>query len=154
MTIPRQPITFENALWQIAALLGWDGCAAVLGKSESQVRKLGTPGVEREISLRDALRLDAAFRAAGGDGAPLLECYAIKLDLKIPVEPAAPACMIVGAGRAAKESGEAVAAAIELAHNANDPRARVNACREIEEAITELTRLLTRIAAQNEEMRA
>jgi len=153
MTIPRKPATFARALSDIASLLGWDGCADVLGKSESHVRKLGAPDTEREISLRDAVRLDAAYRRAGGEGAPLLECYAIKLDLHVPVRPASPDLMLAGAAQAAKESGEAVAATIDLAGNASDPIARRRAAREIEEAITELTRLLTRIAATPEEDR-
>lgn len=151
MTIPRRPTTFARALSIIADLLGWDGCADVLDKSESHVRKLGAPDTEREISLRDAYRLDAAYRRAGGEGAPLLECYALKLDLHMPAEPTSASGMLTSAGRAAKESGEAVAAAIELAGKMNDPGARLRATREIEEAITELTRLLTRISTPQEE---
>lgn len=151
MTIPRKPTTFARALNDIAQLLGWDGCADVLGKSESHVRKLGAPDTEREISLRDSVRLDAAYRRAGGAGAPLLECYALKLDLHMPTGPASPNCMLSGAAQAAKESGEAVAAAIDLAGRACDPRARLNATRELEEAITEMSRLLSMILAPKEE---
>lgn len=146
MTIPRKPTTFARALTEVAMLLGWDECAEVLGKSESHVRKLGAPDTERELSLRDAVRLDAAYRRRGGEGAPLLECYALKLDLRVPTQAASPDCMLTGSAKAAKESGEAVAAAIELAGNTSDPGARLRAVREVEEAITEFTRLLTRIA--------
>lgn len=151
MTRPRQPATFERALAQIAGLLGWDGCAAVLGKSESHVRKLGAPDTEREISLRDAVRLDAAWRRAGGDGAPILETYALALDIGAPVEPACPDRMLSGAGVAARECGEAVAAAIALATNTEDPKARITAVREIEESISELSRLLSSIVATQAE---
>ncbi|OCC25331.1 hypothetical protein MB02_01275 [Croceicoccus estronivorus] len=151
MTIPRKPTTFARALTEIALLLGWDECAEVLGKSESHVRKLGAPDTERELSLRDAVRLDAAYRRAGGEGAPLLECYALKLDLRMPIQSASPHCMLTGSAKAAKESGEAVAAAIELAGNSNDPHVRMRAVREVEEAITEFTRLLTRIVAHQEQ---
>lgn len=145
MTIPRRPATFARALSKIADLLGWDGCAAVLEKSESHVRKLGAPDTEREISLRDALRLDAAYRRSGGEGAPLLECYAILLDMGAPMV-ASPDCMLYGAGRAAKEAGEAVAAAIALASDLSNPAARLAAQRETEEAINHLSRLLTQIS--------
>lgn len=150
MTIVRRPATFARALAEIADLLGWDGCAEVLGKSESHVRKLGAPDTEREISLRDAVRLDAAFRLAGGDGAPLLECYALKLDLHMAVKAAGPGCMLEGAALASKETGEAIAAAIQLAGNAADHQTRMHAAKEIEEAITQLTRLLTSIIATPE----
>ena len=153
MTLPRRPLTFARALAQIADLLGWDGCAAVLDKSESHVRKLGAPDTEREISLRDAVRLDAAYRRAGGEGAPLLECYALKLDMGLPLPPADHGCILSGAQRAAKENGEAVSAAIGLATRTGDPAARLTAIREIEEAISELTRLLTYIFAMGEERR-
>lgn len=147
MTIPRKPVTFARAMEEIASLLGWDGCGEVLDKSESQVRKLGAPGTDREISLRDAVRLDTAYIAAGGEGAPLLECYALKLNLRVAKQQDDVSCMLTGAAKAAKESGEAVAAAIDLAGRVDDPKARLNACREIEEAITELTRLLARVAS-------
>lgn len=151
MTILRKPATFARALNDIAQLLGWDGCADVLGKSESHVRKLGAPDTEREISLRDAVRLDTAYRRAGGDGAPLIECYALKLDMHVPAQPSGPDCMLISAAQTAKECGEAVAAAIELAQKSKDPGARLRATREVEEAITELSRLLTRIVAPQEE---
>ncbi len=147
MTIPRRPATFERALWRIADLLGWDGCATVLGKSESHVRKLGAPDTEREISLRDAVRLDAAWRRAGGEGAPILETYALALDMGAPREPACPDRMLARAAAAAKETGEAVAAAIDLAADASNPKARLTAIREIEEGIAELKGLLSKSAA-------
>lgn len=150
MTRPRQPATFERALAQIAGLLGWDGCAAVLGKSESHVRKLGAPDTEREISLRDAVRLDAAFRRAGGDGAPILETYSLALDLGAPIEPASAQHMLTGASASAKETGEAIAAAIELSANMQDPKRRLTAIREIEEGIAELSRLLAHILSTKE----
>jgi hypothetical protein len=150
MTIVRKPATFELALAKIAARLGWDGCADVLGKSESHLRKMGTPDTDRELSVRDAVRLDAAFRRAGGEGAPLLECYALKLDFQRPTAPATTETMLSGAQAVAKESGEAIAAIIQLAGNVSDPKARLNALREIEEAVADLTRLATRISASIE----
>lgn len=152
MTIPRQPATFERALAKIADGLGWDGCATVLGKSESHVRKLGAPDTEREISLRDAVRLDAAWRRAGGEGAPLLECYALQLDLGgADAASANTSLVMAGAALAAKESGEAVAAALALAGDMRNPKARLNAVREIEESISAQSHLLTRIMATDRE---
>lgn len=146
MTIPRQPTTFELALAKIAVLLGYDGCATVLGKSESHVRKLGAPDTEREISLRDAVRLDAAWRRAGGEGAPLLECYALQLDLGAAnPENTSSGLVVMGAALAAKESGEAVAAALALAGDMHNPKTRIEAVREIEESISAQSHLLTRI---------
>ncbi|MPT48020.1 MAG: hypothetical protein E2598_06315 [Sphingobium sp.] len=147
MTIIRKPATFEKALKDISDLLGWDGCADVLGKSESHLRKLGTPDTDRELSIRDAVRLDAAYRRAGGEGAPLFDCYALKLDIHMPSAPACTDTMLSGAQKVAKESGEAVAAIIELAGNLGSEKARTDALREIEEAVADLTRLARRITA-------
>lgn len=148
MTRERQPTTFECALAKIAILLGWDGCATVLRKSESHVRKLGAPDTEREISLRDAVRLDAAWRRAGGEGAPLLECYALQLDLGAAETTKTNTSLVMaGAALAAKESGEAVAAALALAGDMRNPKARLTAVREIEESISAQSHLLTRIMA-------
>lgn len=151
MTLFREPLTFEDALWKISKVLGWDGCAAVIGKSESHVRKLGTPDTERELLLNHALRLDAAHRRAGGKGAPLLECYAAKLGLAAPAEPANSDMLLNGAAIAAKENGEAVAAIIALAARMEDPSARIEATREIKEAISHLTRILNKITATGSE---
>jgi len=145
MTLLRQPATFERALSKIASLLGWDGCAAVLEKSESYVRKLGAPDTEREISLRDALRLDAAWRRAGGDGAPLFECYALQLDMDSGGAMACANRMIAAAALVSKESGEAVAAALALASNMDDAKVQRKAAREIEEAISHLTHLMKNV---------
>lgn len=147
MTIIRKPVTFERALSTIAELLGWDGCADVLGKSESHIRKMGTPDTDRELSIRDAVRIDAAYRRAGGEGAPLLECYALKLDMHVAADVACTETMLTGAQAVAKESGEAVAAIIALSRNLSDPKSRLDALRETEEAITHLSRLATRIGA-------
>ena len=147
MTIPRRPVTFENALWRIAGLLGWDGCASAIGKSESHMRKLGAPDTERELSLNDARRLDAAWRRAGGEGAPILECYALALDMGAPTEPACPDRMIASAGKAARETGEAIAAALALATDTGNATARLDAMREIEEGMAELQHLLAAIRA-------
>lgn len=156
MTLHRAPVTFERALATIAGELGWDGCADVLGKSESHVRKLGAPDTEREISLRDAMRLDQAWRRSGRQGAPLLECYALKMDIALPGASAPePGHIAHGAGIAAKETGEAVAAAIEMAADLSNPKVRRRALKETEEGISALTRLLAQIyAAENEENRA
>ncbi|HET6536691.1 MAG TPA: hypothetical protein VFG34_01070 [Sphingopyxis sp.] len=145
MTLERLPVTFENAMGDIARRLGWDGCAAVLGKSETQLRKMGTPDTDRELSIRDAVRLDAAYRRAGGEGAPLLECYALKLDMQVAHAGVCPEAMLVGAQGAAKESGEAIAAVLALVSNPEDRKAQKAALKEVEEAISDLSRIATRI---------
>jgi len=145
MTKPRAPFTFQRALARIADTLGWDGCADVLGKSESFVRKLGDPDAAREISLQDALRLDNAYHRAGGDGAPFFECYAHRLEAQDMADALCPDAMVATAGRAAKEAGEAVSAVLTFANNPGCERARRAAATETEEAISVLTRLARKL---------
>lgn len=117
MTKARPPLTFYRALSRIADLIGWDGCAAVCEKSEWTMRKYADPDAEREISLRDAMRLDMAFARAGGDGAPLLQAYALRLEVESLRDD--DGCIVGLAREAARESGEAIDALLGLTHGGN-----------------------------------
>lgn len=141
---PRRALTPYRALHEIADLLGWDGCASVLGKSESLVRKWADPDTEREISYQAAIRLDAAYMRAGGKSAPLFECYAARLDLSAD-EDEDHAGTMEAVSAAAKEAGEAVAAAIDCLGRTNDLAARNRAVIETEESIGALQRLRQRL---------
>ena len=140
----RRALTPYRALHEIADLLGWDGCASVLGKSESLVRKWADPDTEREISYQAAIRLDAAYMRAGGKSAPLFECYAARLDLSND-EDEDRAGTMEAVSAAAKEAGEAIAAAIDSVGRANDLAARNRAVIETEESIGALQRLRQRL---------
>lgn len=144
MTKARAPLTPYRSLSQIADLLGWDGCAAVLGKSEWSVRKWADPDAEREISLQDAIRLDAAFMRAGGERAPLFECYAARLDLAGADDEDDEAQLLAATSIAAKEAGEAVSAALDAAAS-KDKAARLRAKKEAGEAIEALQSLFHRL---------
>ena len=141
MTKLRAPLTPYRALTTIAALLGWDGCADLLDKSESQIRKLADPDTGREISYQDAIRLDAAYRRAGGTTAPLLECYAARLGLEAS-GPDDSRVLLAASSKAAKETGETVGAALDAAALADDPALRDVAIREAKEGIESLHGLL------------
>ena len=128
MTKARPPLTVYRALSRIADLIGWDGCATVAGKSEWTMRKYADPDAEREISLRDAIRLDLAFRRAGGEGAPLFQAYALRLDIEN--WPTDEDSLVALAREAARESGEAIDALLGLTNGGN-PKA---ALKEAEDA--------------------
>jgi hypothetical protein len=136
MTKRREPLTFHHALTKVAALLGYDECGAICGVSERAVRSWSDPDDAREITLGDALRLDRAFLAAGGDQAPFHRVYSLRLEV---AKREADACLIVLAAGAAKEGGEAVSAMLRAAQNPHDPVARREARREGEEAIAAIT---------------
>jgi len=149
VTKERQPLTFERALMRIAGQIGMDGCAQILGKSESAVRKLSDPDIEREISMRDARRLDAAYQRAGGAGAPLLECYALQLEMGGDENRASLGEMIAAAGDAARETGEAIAAAMAAIERHGDRRLLTRALLEIEEGVASLTAMAARLGGSD-----
>ncbi|MFN3806750.1 hypothetical protein [Asticcacaulis sp.] len=130
MTKHRPALTPYRALARIADLIGWDGCAAVCEKSEWTMRKYADPDTEREISLRDAIRLDTAFQRAGGEGAPLFEAYATRLEIERQ-SPGNPDCMVGLAREAAREGGEAIDAMLSLLNGGNTQ----TALKEVEEAL-------------------
>ena len=146
MTKRRDPLTPYRALCDVEELLGWDGIAGVTRKAISYLRKLSDPDAGRAITVQDAIRLDAAFLRAGGIGTPFLEAHTAQIELlvteadPVPVSPLLSAISI-----AAKEIGEAVAAAIDLASHAEDPKARQTAVKEAEEGVAAMLALLTTI---------
>ena len=143
MTKEREPLTYEATLTQVAALIGWDRCAAICGvRSDRTVRKWSEPDCEREIRMIDAERLDRAYLDFGGDHAPFHRLHALRLDLAARDTPED--CLIAVAGKAAKESGEAVAALIN-ASGSKDVRVRRRARQEVHEAIDSLTDGLARL---------
>ncbi|MAC58705.1 MAG: hypothetical protein CMH85_10600 [Novosphingobium sp.] len=151
MTKPRRPLTPYRALARIADLLGWDGAAEVIEKSEWTVRKLSDPDAGRKLSFQDAIRLDAAFRRAGGQGAPLFECYAGRLELLAEVDADHGIALLDSSGKAAKETGEAVAAALAAASNANCAVTRMRALVEVEEGMEALQALHHRLNMMGEQ---
>lgn len=143
MTKERKPLTPHRALSKIADALGWDACAEVIGKAETTLRKYSDPDTGRELSLRDAIRLDAAYRRDGGIGAPLFEAYAAAIDLGFPADADAARCLYSAASKAAKEVGEAVSAAIDAAINCDDPALMALARKEVGEGLEAMQTLYT-----------
>ncbi|QSR16037.1 hypothetical protein [Novosphingobium sp. KA1] len=151
MTKGRAPLTIDAALARIAGEIpgGWSAMAALLcnpnGKprSESMVRAWGDPLRREKIPLHDAIKLDLAYRSAGGDGAPLFETYGYLLDeagmFRFSNE--------VALGRLAvdaiREGGEAHAALVLASQPGVDPRQKRAAIQEVEEAIQALHSALT-----------
>lgn len=151
MTKERRPLTPYWALTRIADRLGWDGCADVIEKSEWSVRKFSDPDAGREISLQDAIRLDAAYRRAGGEGAPLFECYGARLGLLVDTSADSAKLLLDTSGKAAKETGEAIAAALQAACNSADANTFMRAIIEVEEGIEALFALHSRLSVMGEQ---
>lgn len=77
MTKRRAPLSIDTALARVAGLLpgGWSEMAQLTGYAERTVRAWGDVDREEQVNLPMAIKLDIAFQAAGGIGAPLYEAY-------------------------------------------------------------------------------
>lgn len=135
MTKRREPLTYHRALTTIAARIGWDRCAAICGVTERTVRYWSDPDCETEIRLIDAERLDRAFVEDGGDHAPFLRLFTLRLDVQARAENAD---LVKLAGELAKESGEAIAATIAASIQAGCSSHQQRARHELQEAITKM----------------
>jgi hypothetical protein len=140
MTKLRPALSFENALTKVAGLIGWPAAAAIIGKSTRLVRRWSDPDATAKISLDRALRLDVAFRLAGGDGAPFLECYALRVEADTYGAPTK--ALLDAAAIAVKESGEAFAATITAALPGATQADVAIAERELEQSIGAQTNTL------------
>lgn len=137
MTKRREPLTYQRTLTAVAALIGWDRCAAVVGKGERAVRNWSDPECETEIRMIDAERLDRAYLEYGGDHAPFHRLFALRLEIA-EREAGQVASLSRIAAQSARETGEAVSALI-VASSSSTPRDLRAAEQEIAEAIDVLT---------------
>lgn len=148
MTKRRAALTFENALTKVAGLLGWDEVARICGQAPRTVRNWSEPDTTASITLQACLDLDVAWHAAGGDGAPFLDCYATRLQVESYQAVPGREALIASAARAAKESGEAVSATLIAAHPGARPIDFAIAEQEIEETILALHGQLAALRAR------
>lgn len=149
MTKIRKPLTPYAALIEVVSVLGFDGCAEVTGKKEWSLRKMSDPDTGRDISFRDAVRLDVAFRRGGGDGSPFLECFAAQIGVELADEATQPDQLLRLTGNVSKEVGEAIAAAIELAGRRDDPAAYLRAVDEARQGLATVQSLVSSLERQN-----
>ncbi len=147
MTKLRPPLSFEQAMDRIAGVLGWDGMARELALTESAVRKKGNRDSHGSLTYEEAFKLDRAYGLAGGDGFPLHQTYALRLKLSADDARADAIELVRAAGRAAKESGEAVEALLAATEPGADAYTRQTAAREGQEAIEALTSAVSKIGA-------
>ncbi|TMJ19005.1 MAG: hypothetical protein E6G92_04115 [Alphaproteobacteria bacterium] len=147
MTKRRAPLTFELALTKIAGVIGWQVAAEIVGQSERAVRNWSDPDAAAGIRLDAALKLDVAYRSAGGDGFPLLQCYSLRLEADTAEACADLALLNHKIAKAAREGGEAIAAVIAAAQPGATDSALAIAEAELEESIAASTDTLATLRA-------
>lgn len=142
MTKLRAPLSFEDAINRIAGHLGWPSAAAEIGLEESALRRFSNPDDERCIKLQDAFLLDVAYRREGGEGAPILEAFALQLEASNRMLAATGDEIARRAAVAAKEGGEAIAALFAASRPGASRTEMAIAVREVREGIDALTATL------------
>lgn len=138
MTKARPPLSLEDGITRVAGHVGWEAAAAAIGQKERTLRNYSDPDTPQVISGPDMLKLDLAYRLAGGEGAPMFEAYALQLELaSLPIL----SCSRELSRRtavAAKEAGEAISALIAAAQPGADRATRAIAKREAREGMDAL----------------
>ena len=111
MTKARHPVTVQDALTRIAGRLTWAGVGDVIGVGERQARNYGDPDESfgANLTLATALKLDAAYLAAGGGEPPIRAYYEMALDRAVQ-SPADAMELARASARLAKGAGHALAA--------------------------------------------
>lgn len=145
MTKPRAALAFGQAITRIAGLIGWEEAARIVGRKERTVRHWSETDRKGSPTLEQAMQLDVAYIAAGGEGAPILDSYALQIEV---MSANALACLQELAddiAEASREAGEAIAFSIAVAKAGAQPPAIHRAIAETEEATGQFTRLLARL---------
>ncbi|WP_293966195.1 hypothetical protein [Sphingomonas sp.] len=115
MTALRDPDGCGHAMRRIEGQLGsFEAVAAVVGRSVGCVSDWASDARTACPSWAQAIALDAAYRAAGGEGAPLYEAYGKQLDMSLKEMTACHAALAEQLAEATKEVGEALGAAMRL----------------------------------------
>lgn len=142
MTALRDPNGCGHAIRRIVVQLGSvETVAAIVGRKVGCVTDWASDTRTACPSWAQAVALDAAYRAAGGEGAPLYEAYGAQLDLRFNDLTACHAALATNLAEASREWGEAIGAATLLAVPGFSPNQALTADIELDQAETRLKRL-------------
>lgn len=133
---PRPPLSTAQALARIEGQLpgGIEEMARITNRSVSLVRAWSDQDRRENIPLDDAIALDLAFQAAGGEGAPLADSYVFRLELAGLERFSDRFELLQRVGHVVREGGEAHAALIRACQPGAGPNERRDALREAVEA--------------------
>jgi hypothetical protein len=147
MTKVRPALSFEAAIAKVAGHIGWVVVAQICNRSERTVRSWSEVEIPGAITMDAALALDAAYAAAGGDGAPFLRCYALRLQADTIAAQASTDELARKTVAAIKEGGEAHAALVAATRPGATAADRAIAEKEVVEAVDALTNTLATLRA-------
>ncbi len=147
MTQARIPLSFAQAMTRVAGQIGYEAAALVAGRSDRTIYEWARPSSTTAPTIWQAASLDAAFIAAGGDGAPFLEAYQHQLDRAVDTALACHRELARDVGDYARESGELIAAAVAITQGNSCPRTIHRALGEAEDAQSKIGVLIRRLSS-------
>lgn len=130
MTKPRKPVSIEDAIVQAIGVLGAERCARAIGRTPAVLYAAADPDRAEMLRTDHMIALDIEMMREVGR-APGLEAYGAAVRASEADLPAATLAQLAGA--MAKESGEAVAALVNLPETAS-PADLDEVARELAEA--------------------
>lgn len=145
MTQRRTPLTFADAMTRVAGAIGYPEASRIVSRSDRCVRSWSEPDGAKRPTIEQALRLDLAFRLAGGEGAPFRDAFDHQLGLAVSHATACRAELTNDIAEFAQETGEAVAASLALVDPAASPLIAHRALVEAEQARRAADALVTRV---------
>ena len=145
MTKLRSPITWADAMTRVAGTLTFAGARKIVTRSDSLVRKWSDASTGKLPTIEQALRLDTAHRAHGGEGAPFFDTYAALLEIRVSQVMACRIALAEDLASVAREYGDALSAAIAVTLPGATARDVLRALAETEEAYSRTGRLMRRL---------
>ena len=147
MTHVRAPLTFPGAMTQVAGLIGYPAAAKIAGRAERTIYAWAHPTSKTVPPVDQALAFDAAWREAGGTGAPFLDAFAFQLGLVVDRQDACARALVAEVGTASREVGEAIAATLSLTHSRASPLDAHRAFAEVSQAADAIDAVQRRVAS-------
>ena len=151
MTKRRAPLSIHAALIRVVGQLprDWDEAAEITGKQAGTLRAYADPERREELPVTAAIALDLAYLANGGDGTPIFDAYAQKLDLAELAQFADRIELHRKVVDVVREGGEAHAALVRACQPEATASDRDRAAHEASQAYAELGRVLSLLTAPN-----
>lgn len=131
---------------RVAGVIGWPACAELAKRRERTVRYWSEDGCKATPSVALALAYDAAYQAAGGFGAPFLDAMAHQLERAREQQDACRLQLADAIADVARESGDAIAASIEITRSNASPLSTLRASAEVGQLLSACHRLAKRLA--------
>jgi hypothetical protein len=141
---PRPPLSIDAALARIAGHVpgGWSLMARHCDRVEGTVRAWGDPDRDEQVSVDCAIVLDLLYQEHGGQGAPIFEAYALKLELEELAKFADRFALLSLAADVIKEGGEAHSALVRACAPGAKASERNEALPEVREALEPLKQVI------------